>query len=132
MEGPRDRVPPGLWYTLSAPMPDTSDQKAPATRSLTKADIVSGVAKRLDFTQVQAAVVVDSFLKGVVAALKKGEEVEIRGLGSFRFRSRAPRKGRNPKTGERVEVPAKRVPYFRMGKELKAILGGNGESSSSS
>ena len=113
-------------------MPDTSDQKAPATRSLTKADIVSGVAKRLDFTQVQAAIVVDSFLKGVVAALKKGEEVEIRGLGSFRFRSRAPRKGRNPKTGERVEVPAKRVPYFRMGKELKAILGGNGESSSSS
>ncbi len=112
-------------------MPDTSAEKVPAQRSLTKADIVAGVARRLDFTQVQAAIVVDSFLKGVVAALKKGEEVEIRGLGSFRFRSRAPRKGRNPKTGERVEVPAKRVPYFRMGKELKAILGGSVESSSS-
>ena len=107
-------------------MPDTSADKAPAHRSLTKADIVSGVARRLDFTQVQAAIVVDSFLKGVVSALKKGEEVEIRGLGSFRFRARAPRKGRNPKTGERVDVPAKRVPYFRMGKELKAILGGSG------
>lgn len=109
-------------------MPDSSDENAQAQRSLTKADIVAGVARRLDFTQVQAAIVVDSFLKGVVSALKKGEEVEIRGLGSFRFRLRAPRKGRNPKTGERVEVPAKRVPYFRMGKELKAILGGSGES----
>jgi integration host factor subunit beta len=106
-------------------MSDTSAEKAPAQRSLTKADLVAGVARRLDFTQVQAAIVVDSFLKGVVTALKKGEEVEIRGLGSFRFRARAPRKGRNPKTGERVEVPAKRVPYFRMGKELKAILGGS-------
>jgi integration host factor subunit beta len=108
-------------------MADTSADKAAAPRSLTKADIVAGVARRLDFTQVQAAIVVDSFLKGVVTALKKGEEVEIRGLGSFRFRSRAPRRGRNPKTGERVEVPAKRVPYFRMGKELKAILGGSGQ-----
>lgn len=104
-------------------MSDTSEDKSPAPRSLTKADIVAGVARRLDVTQVQAAIIVDSFLKGVVTALKQGEEVEIRGLGSFRFRSRAPRKGRNPKTGERVEVPAKRVPYFRMGKELKAILG---------
>ena len=110
-------------------MSDTSAEKATPQRSLTKADIVAGVARRLDFTQVQAAIVVDSFLRGVVSALKKGEEVEIRGLGSFRFRARAPRKGRNPKTGERVEVPAKRVPYFRMGKELKAVLGGSGEPS---
>ena len=108
-------------------MPDTSDEQAQAPRSLTKADIVAGVARRLDFTQVQAAIVVDSFLKGGVAALKQGEEVGIRGLRSFRFPSRAPRKGRNPKRGERVEVPAKRVPYFRMGKELKAILGGSNE-----
>lgn len=108
-------------------MSDTSADKSSAPRSLTKADIVAGVARRLDFTQVQAAIIVDSFLKGVVTALKEGEEVEIRGLGSFRFRSRAPRKGRNPKTGERVEVPAKRVPYFRMGKELKAILGSGGD-----
>lgn len=108
-------------------MSETSAERAPEKRSLTKADIVGGVARRLDFTQVQAAIVVDCFLKGIVSALKKGEEVEIRGLGSFRFRSRAPRKGRNPKTGERVEVPAKRVPYFRMGKELKAVLGGASE-----
>ncbi len=108
-------------------MTDTSADNPPVQRSLTKADIVAGVARRLDFTQVQAAVVVESFLKSVVAALKRGEEVEIRGLGSFRFRSRAPRKGRNPKTGERVEVPAKRVPYFRMGKELKSVLGGSSD-----
>lgn len=110
-------------------MPGPSAEKAAPKKSLTKADIVAGVSRRLDFTQVQAAIVVDSFLKGVVSALKRGDEVEIRGLGSFRFRSRAPRKGRNPKTGERVEVPAKRVPYFRMGKELKSILGGSDQPS---
>jgi integration host factor subunit beta len=95
-----------------------------ASRSYTKADIVAKVAKRLDITHVQAGVVVDAFLKGVVGALKAGEEVEIRGLGSFRFRTRKPRRGRNPKTGERVDVPAKKVPYFKMGKELKTLLAG--------
>ena len=48
--------------------------------------------------------------------------MEIRGFGSFRFRNRAPRKGRNPKTGEKVDVPPKKIPYFKMGKELKALL----------
>jgi integration host factor subunit beta len=56
--------------------------------------------------------------------LQTGHEVEIRGFGSFRFRNRAPRKGRNPKTGEKVDVPPKRIPYFKMGKELKALLNG--------
>ncbi len=60
----------------------------------------------------------------VVTALQNGQEVEIRGFGSFRFRNRAPRKGRNPKTGEKVDVPPKKIPYFKMGKELKALLNG--------
>ena len=103
-------------------MPDTSAEKPATQRSLTKADIVAGVARRLDFTQVQAAIVVDSFLKGVVSALKKGEEVEIRGLGSFRFRSRAPRKGRNPKTGETIKIAAKKVLKFRIAKAAKDAI----------
>ena len=63
-------------------------------------------------------------VEGDADALQNGQEVEIRGFGSFRFRNRAPRKGRNPKTGEKVDVPPKKIPYFKMGKELKALLNG--------
>jgi integration host factor subunit beta len=90
--------------------------------AMTKADLISVVAKRLDITQVQAGIIVEAALKSIVSALQGGQEVEIRGFGSFRFRNRAPRKGRNPKTGERVDVPPKKIPYFKMGKELKGLL----------
>jgi integration host factor subunit beta len=90
--------------------------------AMTKADLISVVAKHLDITQVQAGIIVEAALRSIVSALQGGQEVEIRGFGSFRFRNRAPRKGRNPKTGERVDVPPKKIPYFKMGKELKALL----------
>jgi integration host factor subunit beta len=90
--------------------------------AMTKADLVAIVADRLKITQVQASIIVESVLRSIVGALQGGNEVEIRGFGSFRFRNRAPRKGRNPKTGEKVDVPSKRIPYFKMGKELKALL----------
>ena len=89
---------------------------------MTKADLVNIVADRLKITQVQASIIVEATLKSIVLALQNGHEVEIRGFGSFRFRNRAPRVGRNPKTGEKVDVPPKRIPYFKMGKELKALL----------
>jgi integration host factor subunit beta len=92
--------------------------------AMTKADLINIVAKRLDITQVQSGIIVEAALKSVVNALQNGQEVEIRGFGSFRFRNRAPRKGRNPKTGEKVDVPPKKIPYFKMGKELKALLNG--------
>jgi len=96
---------------------------AESSRSaMTKADLISVVAKRLDITQVQAGIIVEAALRSIVSALQGGQEVEIRGFGSFRFRNRAPRKGRNPKTGERVDVPPKKIPYFKMGKELKDLL----------
>jgi len=96
---------------------------AESSRSaMTKADLISVLAKRLDITQVQAGIIVEAALRSIVSALQNGHEVEIRGFGSFRFRNRAPRKGRNPKTGERVDVPPKKIPYFKMGKELKALL----------
>jgi integration host factor subunit beta len=93
--------------------------------AMTKADLINIVAKKLDITQVQSGIIVEAALKSVVSALQNGQEVEIRGFGSFRFRNRAPRKGRNPKTGEKVDVPPKKIPYFKMGKELKALLNGN-------
>jgi len=92
--------------------------------AMTKADLINIVAKRLDITQVQSGIIVEAALRSVVNALRNGQEVEIRGFGSFRFRNRAPRKGRNPKTGEKVDVPPKKIPYFKMGKELKALLNG--------
>ena len=92
--------------------------------AMTKADLINIVAKKLDITQVQSGIIVEAALRSVVNALQNSQEVEIRGFGSFRFRNRAPRKGRNPKTGEKVDVPPKKIPYFKMGKELKALLNG--------
>ena len=89
---------------------------------MTKADLINIVARRLEITQVQAGIIVEAALGSIINALRNGHEVEIRGFGSFRFRNRAPRKGRNPKTGEKVDVPPKKIPYFKMGKELKALL----------
>ncbi|HET7746715.1 MAG TPA: HU family DNA-binding protein [Vicinamibacteria bacterium] len=102
--------------------------EAPAARNaMTKADLINIVARKLDITQVQSGIIVEAALRSIVNALRTGQEVEIRGFGSFRFRNRAPRKGRNPKTGEKVDVPPKRIPYFKMGKELKALLNGQPE-----
>ena len=97
----------------------------PSRNAMTKADLISIVAKRLEITQVQSGIIVEAALRSVVNALQNSQEVEIRGFGSFRFRNRAPRKGRNPKTGEKVDVPPKKIPYFKMGKELKALLNGS-------
>ena len=66
--------------------------------------------------------VVQTFLDSIMEALTSGEKVELRGFGSFRHRKRKPRQGRNPKTGEAVRVPAKRVPYFKLGKGLKELI----------
>jgi integration host factor subunit beta len=58
----------------------------------------------------------------LIDALHRGEKIELRGFGSFRLRKREPRKGRNPKTGDKVDVPPKKVPYFKPGKELKELI----------
>jgi integration host factor subunit beta len=58
----------------------------------------------------------------VVRSLRVGDKIEIRGFGSFRTRQRKPRVGRNPKTGDRVEVPAKKIPFFKPSKELKDLV----------
>jgi integration host factor subunit beta len=61
-----------------------------------------------------------------VKSLRTGDKIEIRGFGSFRTRQRQPRIGRNPKTGARVEVPAKKIPYFKPSKELKDVVNNSG------
>jgi integration host factor subunit beta len=66
--------------------------------------------------------IVEAIFDSLVRAIRGGDNIEIRGLGSFRIRERKPRVGRNPKTGAPVEVPAKRVPYFKPSKELKDLV----------
>lgn len=89
---------------------------------MTKADLVEKVTRLGDLTRRDGEVIVETIFESVIGALQSGDKIEIRGFGSFRIRQRNPRIGRNPKTGERVEVPAKRVPYFKPSKELRDLV----------
>ena len=89
---------------------------------MTKAELVERVAVGSSLTRKEAEVVVQAVLDSIVHSLKGGTKVELRGFGSFRLRHRAARIGRNPKTGATVHVPAKRVPYFKPGKDLKELI----------
>jgi integration host factor subunit beta len=89
---------------------------------MTKAELVDEVARTTQLTKKHAEIIVNTVFDSIVHSLKAGEKIELRGFGSFRIRHRGPRLGRNPKTGERVEVPAKRIPYFKPGKELREML----------
>ena len=91
---------------------------------MTKADLVEKVANEAEMTKKDAEQLVEIIFDSIISTLNKGEKIELRGFGSFRLRQREPRKGRNPKTGEKVDVPPKKIPYFKMGKELKALLNG--------
>ena len=92
------------------------------TPSLRESELVDQVAEAAGLRKKDADVVVQTVLGNIVEALRRGEKVELRGFGSFRLRRRDPRRGRNPKTGRPVDVPPKLVPYFRPGKELKALI----------
>jgi integration host factor subunit beta len=89
---------------------------------LTRLDLMKRISAAVDLTLNEAEVVMEAILHSMVDALHAGDKVEIRHFGSLRIRQRNARIGRNPKTGARVEVPAKRVPYFTPCKELKAGL----------
>jgi integration host factor subunit beta len=90
--------------------------------AMTKADLVEKVTRLGDLTRRDGEIIVETIFDSVIRALQGGDKIEIRGFGSFRIRQRNPRIGRNPKTGERVEVPAKRVPYFKPSKELRDLV----------
>lgn len=89
---------------------------------MTKADLVERVAKEADMTKKDAEQLVEIVFDTIISTLNKGEKIELRGFGSFRLREREARKGRNPKTGDAVKIPAKRVAYFKPGKELKELV----------
>ena len=89
---------------------------------MTKADLVEQVAKETEMTKKDAEQLVEVVFESIIGALNKGDKIELRGFGSFRVRERNARKGRNPKTGATVNIPAKRVAYFKPGKELKDIV----------
>jgi integration host factor subunit beta len=95
---------------------------AEAMTAMTKADLVEKVTRLGDLTRRDGENIVETIFDSVIRALQGGDKIEIRGFGSFRIRQRNPRIGRNPKTGERVEVPAKRVPYFKPSKELRDLV----------
>jgi len=86
---------------------------------MTKADLVDKVTSLGDLTRRDGEVIVDTLFDSVIGALKSGDKIEIRGFGSFRTRQRNARTGRNPKTGAKVDVTAKRVPFFKPSKELR-------------
>ena len=90
--------------------------------AMTKAELVEEVAGMTQLTKKHAEIIVNTVLDCIVDSLRVGSKIELRGFGSFRVRDRGPRIGRNPKTGARVDVPAKRIPYFKPGKELKGLL----------
>ena len=89
---------------------------------MTKADLVEIVANEVEMTKKDVEQLVEIIFDSITETLNKGEKIELRGFGSFRVRERSARKGRNPKTGEPVDIPAKRVAYFKPGKDLKELI----------
>ena len=100
--------------------------ESPRTESkagvMTKAELVDEVARVVQLTKKQAEAIVNIVFDSSVESLRAGQKIELSGFGSFRLRSRKSRTGRNPKTGEKVEVPSKKIPYFKPGKELKELI----------
>ncbi|HLL76444.1 MAG TPA: HU family DNA-binding protein [Pyrinomonadaceae bacterium] len=89
---------------------------------MTKAELVEDVARAAELTKKDAERLVELVFESIIETLNRGEKIELRGFGSFRVRERGARRGRNPKTGAPVDIPAKRVPYFKPGKELKELI----------
>ncbi|HYC91827.1 MAG TPA: integration host factor subunit beta [Thermoanaerobaculia bacterium] len=101
---------------------DHEGEEDTAAGVMTKAELVDEVARVVQLTKKQAEMIVNIVFDSIVDSLRSGQKIELRGFGSFRLRSRKSRTGRNPKTGEKVEVPSKKIPYFKPGKELKELI----------
>ena len=87
--------------------------------TLTKADLIEEVLRITELPRKESETIVETIFDSIIGSLQKGQKIEIRGFGSFRTRERRGRVGRNPKTGAKVEVPAKKIPFFKPSKELK-------------
>jgi len=91
-------------------------------RTVTKADLIEEVTRVTELPRKDSELVVETIFDSIIAALQTSDKIEIRGFGSFRTRQRRGRTGRNPKTGAKVEVPPKRIPFFKPSKELKDFV----------
>ena len=90
---------------------------------MTKSEFIMELANSIDYlSHKEAAVIVNTFFDAIADELIAGNKVELRGFGSFKVKERHSRTGRNPKSGEKVSVPKKRVPYFKPGKELRLLI----------
>src|SRR5712692_1618256 len=90
--------------------------------TLTKADLIAEVERITELKRSDSETIVETIFDSIIQSLQNGEKIEIRGFGSFRTRQRRGRVGRNPKTGAKVEVPAKKIPFFKPSKELKDFV----------
>jgi integration host factor beta subunit len=111
---------------LACPVAAVSRQRAPdgaamsrGWTTMTKAELIDEVS---NLTKKETETIVNTVFDNITDALAKGDKVELRGFGSFRIRHRNSRKGRNPKTGSAVDVPQKRVPFFKVGKRLRELV----------
>ena len=98
------------------------EQSVTKEQTMTKADLVEEVTRVTDLPRKESEAVVETIFESIIAALQSDDKIEIRGFGSFRTRQRRGRTGRNPKTGAKVEVPPKKIPYFKPSKELKDLV----------
>ena len=89
---------------------------------LTKEDLIEELARVIEIPRKEAHLILEAICDSIVHALRTGDKVELRGFGSFRTRERGPRVGRNPKTGAQVQVPAKRIAFFKPSQELTALI----------
>ena len=89
---------------------------------MTKADLINKIAEKTNITRVKAETVVNTIFDSMIEALMRDDRIEIRGFGSFVNRKYDARKGRNPRTGEVIDVEEKKLPFFKVGKELKEDL----------
>lgn len=89
---------------------------------MTKAQLIDAIAKKAKISKKAAGAAIDTFIDSVTAALKKGDKVTLVGFGTFLAAKRKARTAKNPQTGETIKVPAKRVPKFKAGRELKSAV----------
>ena len=90
--------------------------------TLTKADLIEEVLRISELPRKESETIVETIFDSIIESLQKGDKIEIRGFGSFRTRQRRGRIGRNPKTGAKVDVPPKKIPFFKPSKELKDFV----------
>jgi DNA-binding protein HU-beta len=89
---------------------------------MNKAELISSVAEKTELTKKDSEKAVNAVLETIGAALGKGDKVQLVGFGTFEIRERAARKGRNPQTGEEIDIAAARVPVFKAGKSLREVV----------